>query len=307
MDAIIQTNNLSKKYKDIFAVHNVSITINQGDIYGFIGLNGAGKTTLIRMLLGMIQPTQGVCYIKGEKIGFHSQRIWRHVGYMVESPYAYPELTVKENLQLYQRLRMISRVDAVSSVMDQLHLTRYAQKKAKHLSLGNKQRLGIAKALIHQPDILILDEPVNGLDPAGIAEIRTLIQELALHQGVTILISSHLLNEITKIATRIGIIHEGQLIQEIDSPQLKQLLKRKLVVDTNDIPSAQKKLVSAGYTFSANQHGYLETYDEKAVLHPEKVARFLVHGGIPPSRLIVEQENLESYFLRKVHEEEERL
>src|SRR5690625_1856173 len=193
MDPIIQTNNISKTYKDIQAVKDVSITIHQGDIYGFIGLNGAGKTTTIRMLLGMIQPTKGVCYINGEKIRRFNTSIWSKVGYMVETPSSYPEFTVEENLTIYKRLRLISDGEAVKKVIEQLHLTKYAHVKAKDLSLGNAQRLGIAKALLHKPEILLLDEPVNGLDPEGIVEIRDLLKNLAVNHGVTILISSHFL------------------------------------------------------------------------------------------------------------------
>src|SRR5690625_686489 len=234
MHQAIQTNQLSKSYKGFQAVENVSLTIKKGEIYGFIGLNGAGKTTTIRMLLGMIRPTHGTCYIKGEKVSLINNHMWKNVGYMVETPHFYPELTVEENLDIFRRLRLISNRDIVLKVMDQLHLTRYAQKKAKNLSLGNAQRLGIAKALLHSPEILILDEPVNGLDPAGIVEIRELLQDLAFNKGVTILISSHLLSEIAKIATNIGVIHEGKLIQEIESNKLNELLNRRLTIDTRD-------------------------------------------------------------------------
>jgi len=169
---VIQTNRISKNYKDFQAVKEVSFSICKGEIYGFIGLNGAGKTTIIRMMLGMIKPTQGTCYIKGEKVTSTNHRIWKSVGHIVETPQAYPELTVQENLEIFKRIRLNSDPDIVLKVMEQLHLTRYAQTKAGNLSLGNSQRLGIAKALLHSPEILILDEPMNGLDPSGIVEIR---------------------------------------------------------------------------------------------------------------------------------------
>lgn len=297
MREVIQMHQVSKRYKNFQAVKDVSLTINKGEIYGFIGLNGAGKTTTIRMLLGMIKPTQGVCYINGNKVSPTNHHIWKNVGHMVETPFAYPELTVQENLDIYRRLRLISNPDAVSDVIGKLHLTRYALTKAGHLSLGNAQRLGIAKALLHEPEILLLDEPVNGLDPAGIVEIRKLLQDLAFHKGVTILISSHLLSEVAKIATKIGIIHEGELIQEIESSALNQRLHRHLIIDTNHNQSAMTKLSTAGYDVMQNENGYIQTSNKSAVKHPDNIARLLVYEGISPIKLTVEEENLESYFL----------
>src|SRR5690625_637408 len=256
MREVIQMHKVSKSYKNFQAVKDVWLNVNKGEIYGFIRLNGAGKTTTIRMLLGMIKPTQGVCFIQGKKVSPMNHQIWKNVGHMVETPFAYPELTVQENLDIYRRLRLISNPDAVSDVIDKLHLTRYALTKAGHLSLGNAQRLGIAKALLHEPEILLLDEPVNGLDPAGIVEIRKLLQDLAFHKDVTILISSHLLSEVAKIATKIGIIHEGQLIQEIESNTLNQRLHRHLIIDTNHNQSAMAKLSTAGYDVTPNEKGY---------------------------------------------------
>ncbi|MEW9053139.1 MAG: ABC transporter ATP-binding protein [Neobacillus sp.] len=300
MEKMIQTEHLTKTYKGFNAVDHVSLSVNKGEIYGFIGLNGAGKTTTIRMLLGMIRPTQGSCYINGQKVSLRNHDIWNDVGYMVETPYAYPELTVKENLEIFRRLRMLPDPHSVNRVIDQLKLTPYTDKKAKHLSLGNAQRLGIAKALLHQPKILILDEPVNGLDPAGIVEIRELLQDLALNKGITLFISSHLLSEVAKVATKIGIIHQGRLIQEVDSSRLAQLLQHRLLVDAREKSSALTTLNAAGYSFVINEDGWIETYQESAVQHPDQIAHFLVHQGFPPTKLLVEEENLESYFLRVI-------
>lgn len=273
LNSIIQTNCISKNYNGLQVVKDVSLNINKGEIYGFIGLNGAGKTTTIRMLLGMIRPSQGTCYINGEKVSLTNHNIWGDVGYMVESPHSYPELTVEENLEIYRRLRMISNPDAAYKVMNQLNLTQYAQKKSKKLSLGNAQRLGIAKALLHEPEILILDEPVNGLDPAGIVEIRDLLQDLAFNKGVTILISSHLLDEVTKIATKIGIIHEGDLIEEIESIKLNKLFNQRLIIDSRDNNSAVSKLSNAGYASILNKNELIETYNKKAILYPDVISR----------------------------------
>ena len=226
MDYIIETNGICKNYGKLKAVDRVSLGVKKGEIYGFLGLNGAGKTTTIRMLLGMINPSEGKAYINGKRVSPAEKKIWEKVGYMVEIPYAYPELTVKENLEMFRKLRFINETDAIEKIMDKLNLKQYKDVKARHLSQGNAQRLGIAKALLHNPEILILDEPSNGLDPAGIVEIRELLISLALNEGKTIFISSHILAEISKIAGRIGIIHNGKLIKETDALQLdKERLK----------------------------------------------------------------------------------
>ncbi|QQK76972.1 ABC transporter ATP-binding protein [Salicibibacter cibarius] len=307
MQTVIKSSRISKNYKGFQAVKDVSLNICKGEIYGFIGLNGSGKTTTIRMLLGMIKPTEGACYIKGEKVTSTNHRIWRSVGHIVETPHCYPELTVLENLEIFRRIRLMSDPEIVPRVMEQLHLTRYAQKKARNLSLGNTQRLGIAKALLHSPEILILDEPMNGLDPSGIVEIRTLLQDLALNKGVTILMSSHLLREVAKIATKIGIIHKGRLIQEIESMQLSERLNQQLVIDTRNNASAISQLTTAGYASKINNDGLIETTDGRAIRNPDEISRLLVYTGFAPTTLTVKEENLESYFLKITEREGEKL
>lgn len=300
MGSVIQTEGLSKHYKGFRAVDNVSLEVAKGEIYGFIGLNGSGKTTTIRMLLGMIRPTQGRCYLNGQQVRLSNYRLWEGVGYMVETPYAYPELTVKENLEIFRRLRRIPDAAAVLRTIQQLQLTPYIDRKAKHLSLGNAQRLGIAKALLHDPDILILDEPANGLDPAGIVEVRELLQHLALNENKTIFISSHLLGEVAKTAAKIGIIHEGQLVQELEAPQLNRLLKQRLLLDARQKDLAISILAEAGIPSFLNEKGLIESDDPTAIQYPDNIARLLVEKGCPPIQLMVEEEGLESYFLRVI-------
>src|SRR4030042_4920316 len=191
MEDVIRTEKLTKHYGSVHAVENVSLSVGKGEIYGFLGLNGAGKTTTIRMLLGMIRPTAGACYLTGKNIHAGRHDLCNDVGYLVEIPYSYPDLTVQENLELIRRLRFISDPHIVVSAMEKLKLDQYRDRPAKHLSQGNAQRLGIAKAIMHNPGILILDEPANGLDPAGIVEIREMLQDLAINKGVTVFISSH--------------------------------------------------------------------------------------------------------------------
>nr|WP_319373851.1 ABC transporter ATP-binding protein [uncultured Methanobacterium sp.] len=302
-DEIIRTSNLSKHYGNIKAVNGISLNVSKGEIYGFLGLNGAGKTTTIRMLLGMIRPTSGESYLMGKRVHAGIHNLWNRVGYLVEIPYSYPELTVRENLEITRRLRFIPDSGAVNSIMEKLKLIPYKNRKAKNLSLGNAQRLGLAKALIHNPEILILDEPANGLDPAGIVEIRELLFDLAHNQGVTIFISSHILGEISRIATRIGIIHEGRLIQEMDANQLHELRKRGLLIDLKDKNGAISLLKNKGLDATITEDGLIEITDENAINHPENVNSRLVKAGFSPSMLKVEEEDLESYFLRIIGSE----
>ena len=295
---IIQIENLKKHYGKVRAVDGISLCVQKGEIYGFLGLNGAGKTTTIRMLLGMVRPTSGSCYLNGKKIHSGVHDLWNNVGYLVEIPYSYPDLTVHENLEIIKRMRFISNPRAVDSIVEIFQLGPYQDVLAKNLSHGNKQRLGLAKAMIHNPDILILDEPANGLDPAGIVEIRELLRDLAFNKGVTIFISSHILGEISKLATRIGIIHQGLLIREITAHQVDQFFQKKLIIGARDNKAVQKRLSDEGYTANLNEKGDLEIKDKEAINHPENIVRMLVYSNLPPTLVKVEEEDLETYFLR---------
>jgi ABC-2 type transport system ATP-binding protein len=300
MQEIILTQNLTKYFGMTHAVEGIDIRVKRGEIYGFLGLNGAGKTTAIRMLLGLINPTSGTAFLKGQRVHPGNTAMWNEVGYLVEIPYAYPDLTVRENLEIIRRLRFIKDSGVVDKVMEQLQLTPYKGRKARHLSLGNSQRLGLAKAIMHQPEILILDEPANGLDPAGIVEIRELLHHLAFDRGVTVLISSHILGEISRFATRIGIIHEGRMVQESNASELVSLRHRTLRIGLADPAYAMILLGNAGYSGLTPGEGTIEVTDRQATRHPEIVNAMLVKEGIPPWLLKVEEEDLESYFLRVI-------
>ncbi len=300
MDTIIRTDKLTRHYGPVKAATDISIEVKKGEIYGFLGLNGAGKTTVIRMLLGMIRPTSGTSYLFGRKVTSNGGDLWNRVGYMVEIPYAYPDLTVRENLDILRRLRYLPSRDHVDRIIDQLQLGEYVNRKARQLSLGNAQRLGLAKALIHKPELLILDEPANSLDPAGIFEIRKLLTRLAHDEGVTIFISSHILGEIAKFATRIGIIHEGLMLQELDTETLEKLCLKRLTLDCANRDAAAKLLNERGFKLSVSGSGIFEIFDDRAVDHPEEIASMLVHAGNPPRLLKVEEEDLETYFLKTV-------
>jgi len=302
MEDIIKTVNITKRYGNVVAVNNVSLSISKGEIYGFLGLNGAGKTTTIKLLLGMVKSDSGDAYILDTKIRYENSKLWNRVGYLVEMPYSYPELTVYENIKIFCMLRGISDMKVVDTVIERLYLGSYINIKSKNLSLGNSQRLGLAKAFLHNPDVLILDEPSNGLDPAGIVEIRELLKNLSTDNGVTILVSSHNLSEISRFATRIGIIHKGKLIQEIDTDKLESLLYKSLVVDTREKQKTVVCLNNKGIISDINKNGMIEIKDEKCVTNPDEVASLLVHSGYPPLLLKVEHEDLESYFLRVIGE-----
>jgi ABC-2 type transport system ATP-binding protein len=300
----IEANELSKFYGDVRAVESVNLSVKPGEIYGFLGLNGAGKTTTIRALLGMIRPSAGEVRVLGQPVGPHGRGPWQRVGHLVESPSAYPELTVRENLEIARRQYRIEDKNSTSRVIERLRLDVYADKKAATLSSGNLQRLGLARALLHVPELLLLDEPAKGLDPAGVVEIRELLATQARERGVTVFMSSHILPEVDRLATRIGIIHKGHILEELDTDKLERLRARYLVVKARDLNAARTTLIDAGYAVTSRDHNEsLRLEQPRAVDAPEQVAQILVRAGIPPTRLAVEQENLEEYFLRLTGEE----
>ena len=300
MVTAIETDNLIKRYGAVTAVEGLTLRVEQGEIYAFLGLNGAGKTTTIRMLLGMVKPSAGQVRILGTSLPTGDRQLWNAVGYLVETPHAYPELTVRENLEAMRRLRPGVEPSAVSQAIERLGLAVYADRRSGTLSLGNQQRLGLAKALLHTPSLIILDEPANGLDPAGIVEIRHLLRDLARQQGVTVFMSSHILGEVARLAERIGIIHQGRLLQELDVAELERNRRRRLVVQTRDNRAALATLINAGFTAELTEDDVIALADSAAIERPEEIATRLVMAGQPPTRLTVEQEDLEPYFLRLV-------
>jgi ABC-2 type transport system ATP-binding protein len=295
MEFAIETNNLSKNFGNVRAVQNVNLHVKNGEIYSFLGLNGAGKTTTIRALLGMIRPSEGHVKVLGQDLGRGGRGPWAQVGYMVESPSAYPELSVRENLEVARRLHGIQNPKVVEAVMEQLSITKYADRKAGTLSSGNFQRLGLARALMHKPALLILDEPANALDPAGIVEIREMIIRLAREEGMTIFMSSHNLTEVDKLADRIGIIHKGKLIEELDADRLEIIRARQLIVDIHDLMKACDVLKNF-QVVPLGEHR-IAIKDRQAIEAPDTIATLLVNAGTPPYRLAIEQEDLENYFL----------
>jgi ABC-2 type transport system ATP-binding protein len=273
------------------------LEVNKGEIFGFVGLNGAGKSTTIHMMLSLLKPGSGSVYLLVKKVDFGSYGLWKSVGFLEEASY-YPGLTVEENLDITRRMQMLPDRQCITHIIQKLGLRAHKNKKAKNLSLGNKQRLGLAKAMIHNPEILILDEPINGLDPAGVAEIRDMLLDLSKNFGVTVFLSSHLLEELAKLADRIGIIHEGNLVQEIKMAQLEQSLKKHLVLGGRDTTAIKRLLVDHGYGFEEKTSGRLLLSDDRATESPEKLNELLVRSGQSPTQLNIVAEDLEAYFLR---------
>lgn len=300
MATVIETDSLVKRYGNITAVDGVSLRVARGSIYGFLGLNGAGKTTTIRLLLGMVKPTAGHVRVLGKEIRIGASKPWDAVGYLVETADAYPELTVRENLEAMRRLRRGVEPQAVERAIERLGLSAYADRRASALSHGNAQRLGLAKALLHTPELLILDEPANGLDPAGIVEVRNLLIELARDQGVTVFMSSHILAEVSRLVQRVGIIHQGRLLQELDMAELERNRRRRLVVRTRDCQTACAILRGAQFSAAVAPDGAIIIMDSAAIECPDDIATRLVQAGHAPIMLNVEEEDLEQYFLRLV-------
>ncbi len=293
----IETHQLTKRFGDVTAVNAVDLRVGAGEIYGFLGLNGAGKTTTIRALLGMIRPSAGNVNVLGQAVGPHGRGPWARVGHLVEHPSAYPELSVRENLDAARRLHGIQNPKVVDDVMERLAIAFYADRKSGTLSTGNLQRLGLARALLHEPELLLLDEPANGLDPAGVIEIRELLRSLAQERGVTIFMSSHILTEVDRLATRIGIIHKGRLIEELEADKLEKLRAKRLEIRTRNMEGAQLSLQSAGYKpILEDETIFLE--EPHAIKHPDAIAQMLVNAGAPPTHLAVKQQDLEEHFMQ---------
>lgn len=299
MNCAIEVSGLSKSFGKVVAVQALELSIGPGEIYGFLGLNGAGKTTTIRALLGMIRPSQGSVRVLGQRVGPAGRGPWRRVGHLVEAPSAYPELTIRENLEIARRLHAISDRGCVPRAIGLLDLERYADRRTGSLSTGSLQRMALARALLHDPEVLILDEPANGLDPAGVVEIRQLLHRLAVDKGVTVFMSSHILTEVDRLATRIGIIHRGRLLEELAPGTLSDAGKLRVQVRPEKLALAVEALGAAGlHAMVDAESASLALNDSQALSAPEQVATLLVHAGAPPISLVVEQESLEDHFLR---------
>jgi ABC-2 type transport system ATP-binding protein len=299
----VETFGLTKRYRGgTLAVDDVELRVARGEIYAFLGLNGAGKSTTIRMLLGMIRPTSGHAELFGQRVTAGATGLWGRVGHLVESATAYPELSVRDNLDVARRLAGVADRGTVDAVIERLALGAYAEQRAGTLSLGNLQRLALARALLPSPELLVLDEPANGLDPAGVIEIRELIRTLAVEHGVTVFMSSHILGEVDRLATRVGIVRRGRLVEELDRDALDGHRDRRLEVGAHDLDRAEAALQAAGLAPTRrvldDGRAILELREPRALEAPDEIAIALVAGGAPPTRLAVARESLEDHFIR---------
>ena len=298
MKYILRTRNLTKEFKKFSAVSDLNMNIKQGEIYGFLGENGAGKTTTIRMIMGLMKETSGEIELFSEKPLRKNRDIYKRIGSIIEYPGFYPNLTAKENLEIHRRMMGVQDKDSIINSLKITGIQEVKDKKVKEFSLGMKQRLGIARAILHHPEFLILDEPVNGLDPSGIKEIRELILDLCHNQGITFLISSHILSEIQQMATKIGIIHKGKLLEEIEYDELQKRNRHYINIKVNDDKKAsiilEQKLGISDYVIWEKNN--LRVYEN--LEQASKVNKILVSNDLRVDEICVKEDSLEDYFLR---------
>lgn len=296
-DSVIKTRNLTKRYRNNTAVNNINMEIRQGDIYGLVGKNGAGKTTLLRMITGLTMPTGGELELLNEvsPSGLNKSRM--RTGCIIETPSFFPYLSAKRNLEYYRIQRGIAEEDIVEKTLAMVGLTNTGNKKFKNFSLGMKQRLGLALALMASPDLLVLDEPINGLDPTGIIEFRDILLKLNKERNITIIISSHILGELAQLATCYGFIHEGRFLEQITAKELEENCKNCLAVKVDNIEKSivviEEKLGCSNYeVLNGNEIRMYELIDK-----PEVVSKELINNGVLLYSLNQIGTNLEDYFI----------
>ena len=296
--SVIQTTGLSKRYKDRWAVDHLDLRVEQGDIYGFIGQNGAGKSTTLKLLCGLARPTQGEALIFGKPVRDSVAR--RRVGALIEQPGLYPDLSGRENLRLYAALLGLDTPERqVEEILETVGLSPKEKKPVRHYSMGMKQRLGVALALLGRPDLLLLDEPINGLDPEGIREMRELLLRLNRDRGLTILVSSHILGELSKIATRYGIIQEGRMVEQITAAELEQKCADYLHLRT-DQPQRAAALLERELRLTRwemRPEGEIRIYE---AVDAKTVGQILTQAGVAVEEMGLHRQDLEDYFLERM-------
>lgn len=300
MEYIVETKRLTKSFGKEQAVKNLEMKIPKGEIYGFLGPNGAGKTTTIRMLLGLMKPTSGSVHLFGQDMNSNRIDILKNVGSLVENPSYYPHLTARENLEASRKILRVPK-ERINEVLKLVRLQEAGNKKVKGFSLGMKQRLGIAAAMLHQPKLLILDEPTNGLDPSGIIEMRQLIQRLPKEYGMTVVISSHLLSEIDQMATRVGVVSKGKLIFQDSIEEMRKFAQASIQLRVNDNEGAWRALLANGQKADLQDENIaLQVEDDEQLAI---VVRYLVQQGFSIYRVQEEKRSLENIFLEMTREE----
>lgn len=297
-EVVIRTEGLTKYYGKVRAVDDLALTVRRGEVYAFLGRNGAGKTTTIRMMLALAKPTEGWVEILGTRMVPNAVRAFERIGSMVENAGAYGNLTVRENLEMQRNLLGLRRTHWVDEVIEMCDLGEYLDRRAGTLSLGNKQRLGLGRALLHKPEVLILDEPTNGLDPVGIADIRDVLKRLSAERGITVFLSSHILSEVQQLATRIGIIHQGRLLEEIGYEELRRRNREYLEFAVSDVKrSAWVLEEQLGVTdFDVREDSAVRVY--QGFERSGEFNRALVEAGVTVSSMRTSEESLEDHFVK---------
>lgn len=303
VDYVIETRNLSKKYSKDLVVDSLNMHVEKGKIYGLLGKNGAGKTTTMCMLLNLTYPSSGEILLFGKNPNKYSKEVYSKVGSIIETPGFYENLSAYENLKVVSKLRGDFDPYCIKSVLEMVNLEDAKSKKYKDFSLGMKQRLGIAAAIMHNPELLILDEPINGLDPFGIREIRALLKKLSHEFGITILISSHILSEIENIADVIGFMDEGVLIDEISRRDLHNKLDKFVEFEVSDVDLAvmilEKLELKENKDFTYANSGIIRLHSNLALR--DKFNALFVKSGIDVRKVNLCEENLEDFFTRMIN------
>lgn len=298
MEYVLQTRALGKRYGSFCALKDLTMHVPKGAIYGFVGKNGAGKTTLIRVVCGLQKPSAGEYTLYGElnsSKGIHKAR--RRVGAVVETPSVYLDMTAKDNLKEQYRILGLPSFEDIPQLLDLVGLSDTGKKKAKHFSLGMRQRLGIAMALASDPDLLVLDEPANGLDPQGIVEIRELLLKLNRERQITVLISSHILDELSRLATHYGFIDRGHMVREISAEELESVCRKCTCVEVTDIKALARVLDAMGMEYQILSG---QTADIYAKVPITKLALALWEEGCELVSIQEREESLESYYINLV-------
>ena len=298
-DIVVETKGLTKKYGTTLALNNVSISVHRGEIYGFVGRNGAGKTTLIRVLTGIANPTSGSFTLLGAATKNEQKEARKHIAAMVETPALYMNMTAHDNLRTTLILKGLKDESLIRSRLEEVGLSDViaSSKKAKDFSLGMKQRLGIAMALLGDPELLILDEPTNGLDPEGIREMRELLVNINKSRNITMIISSHILGELSKLATRFGFIDKGVIINEISSDDLFNKVSKSVIIKTDDNVRALEILNEAYQNRVTSENGSIHVAE---VNNSSEIVKLLVKSDINVVQFREQENGLEDYFINLI-------
>ena len=301
MDYIMETVGLRKSYKGNVVVNDVNIHVPKGAIYGFVGPNGAGKSTVMKMILNLIQPEAGEVQLFGEKVTDQSYEVFKRVGSIIENPYFYEKMTARQNLELHCDYMGFPNKERIDEVLQMVDLQNVEGKQIRHYSLGMKQRLAIARAILAKPEFLILDEPINALDPEGIREMRNLFQRLNQEDETTIFISSHILSEVDLIADTIGIIQHGNLLAELPIEEIHKHQTEYISLQVDDVAHAATLLEQMDITnFSVLDQEFIRIYDSN--ISGKVLSKALIESGVGLASLGRKQDTLEDYFFQLTEE-----